>query len=1548
MIRLYLVELACDSLSLGIDSSLFTNQYGCDSLVITQTLLGLTDSVSFNAIDSACVSGGIQTGLGGGLPVGGVYSGPGVTDEGNGETFSFDPTSLAGGTYELTYAYEHFPFQIGQDIEGESANDLSGRTLAMSADGNRMIIGSVFNQDVGNNAGQVRMYEFNGSQWVQMGQDIEGEGIDNQAGASVAMSLDGNRIAIGAVGNGTAGNFAGNARVFQWNGSSWAQVGQNINGEAAGDESGFAVALSSNGNRIAIGSPRHDTNGNSAGRVRIFDWNGSNWLQVGQELDGEAAEDLFGNAVSLSANGNILAVGARENDGAGAESGHVRLFELLANTWTQIGQDIDGEASGDLFGFSVSLSASGNRVAVGARDNNGGGTGSGHLRIFQWSGNAWLQLGQDLDGEVGGDQFGHSVSLSGDGSRVAAGAPGNSSGRGHVRVFDWDGSAWTLLGRNIQGENNTDLAGWGVALSSNGSLVGMGSPNNNNSSGNAAGQVQVFSLDTICVTEATDLVVIPPPDTTFLTTFTCDSTEIGVVTQRLTSQFGCDSTVITTTLLGDPVEVRLTIMDSLCISEGIQTGLSGGQPQGGLYAGLGVTDDGNGMTFSFDPAVAGIGPQEISYTYRPNTSILWTQLGLDMDGESEEDNSGISVSISGDGQRLAIGANQNDGSGDSTGHVRVYEWNGSVWNQLGNDIDGEANGDNSGISVSLSSDGSRLAIGAHLNGGNGPESGHVRVYEWNGAAWIQLGADIDGEAAGDQSGWSLSLSADGNRLAVGANLNDGNGSFSGHVRVYQWDGSSWTPLGGDIDGEMANDQSGWSVAFSSDGNRLAIGAIFNGGSGTESGHVRVFEWNGTVWTQLGMDIEGETANDFSGYSVSLTANGYRLAVGAITNGGNGSESGQVRVYQWNGTAWTQLGSDIDGEAAGDRSGWSVTLSSDGSRLAIGAPQNGGNGAISGQVRVYEWNGSSWIQIGPDIEGEAAGDFSGRSVSFSSDGSRLAIGAPSNNGNGNNSGHVRVFELNGFCPSTSIDTILVLPNDTTHIAATTCDPSLVGVLDSTFINQFGCDSTVITTTILNPGPTIICPSDLTINCVSQVDTSFTGTPLVIGDCGPVDLHFSDTVIPGPCPDDFTIIREWIANDSTGLIDTCSQLITVIDTTAPQIVSSIPQDMFLNCTSDIPPPMDLTAEDNCGGQITVSPRQALTFGDCLNDLTLVRTWTFADTCGNVTSYSQTITVLDTLAPVITSELPQDLTLECASDIPPPMDLTAEDNCGAQITVSPRQELTFGDCLNDLTLVRTWTFADTCGNTTSYSQTITVLDTLAPVLTDLPSDIVVCEGEPVQFSLPSAIDNCDGTVRVFCIRSDGLALSDPYPLGETLITCSAADTCGNTASSSFSVTVNPNAFAGQDTSLVVCDTITVDLSLLVSEAGGSFEDPGATGGLSGDSFTTDGLATGIYTLDYIVPGENGCKSDTAQIKLEVIECVPECVVENLALGKPTETPCDYGNSYSGLGVDGVLQGSTPWTSNPDIVHICQEHEDDWWQVDLGDGDLAETFEDIRDLPL
>jgi hypothetical protein len=276
--------------------------------------------------------------------------------------------------------------------------------------------------------------------------------------------------------------------------------------------------------------------------------------------------------------------------------------------------------------------------------------------------------------------------------------------------------------------------------------------------------------------------------------------------------------------------------------------------------------------------------------------------------------------------------------------------------QRGADINGEAAGDLSGVAVSLSSDGSVVAIGARANDGAASNAGHVRVYEWNGSSWAQRGSDIDGLAAGDLSGFSVSLRGDGSLVAIGAiNYDKPGQNNAGRVQIHAWDGTSWI-LGGSIDGEAAGDNFGYSVSLASDSTKLvvAVGAIYNDGAGVDAGHVRVFEWDGSTWAQRGSDHDGELTGDHLGRSVSLSAEGQYVAIGAPWNDGSFSKAGHVRVFGWNGTSWIQRGPDLDGEAADDNSGFAVSLSADASTVAVGSPDNDGAGALAGHVRVYRW------------------------------------------------------------------------------------------------------------------------------------------------------------------------------------------------------------------------------------------------------------------------------------------------------------------------------------------------------------------------------------------------------------------------------------------------------------------------------------------------------------------------------------------------------------------------------------------------------------------
>ncbi len=388
-------------------------------------------------------------------------------------------------------------------------------------------------------------------------------------------------------------------------------------------------------------------------------------------------------------------------------------------------------------------------------------------------------------------------------------------------------------------------------------------------------------------------------------------------------------------------------------------------------------------------------------------SQSWSQLGSDIDGEAGGDRSGCAVSLSGDGRVLTIGAYANEDNGFEAGQVRVYSWNGSAWVQKGGDIDGEAAGDQFGYSVNLSDDGNIFAAGGIRNDGSASNAGHVRVYEWNGSAWAQKGADLNGEATGDNFGYSVSLSGDGTTLAVGAPLNAGGGTGAGHVRIFKWNGSSWQQSGSDLNGEAAGDNFGTSVSLNSDGSNLAVGAPYNAAGGFSAGHVRVYSFNGSSWTQIGADIDGDATFQTFGKSVSLI-DGNTLAVGAPEINGTVSNNGRVRIYSFVSSSWSQKGSDLLGESANDRFGVSVSMSDDGNTLAVGASRNSGNGTWSGHVRLFDCDGSGCIQHGGDLNGEAANDESGKSVSLSGNGSVLAVGAELNDGTAIGAGHVRLY------------------------------------------------------------------------------------------------------------------------------------------------------------------------------------------------------------------------------------------------------------------------------------------------------------------------------------------------------------------------------------------------------------------------------------------------------------------------------------------------------------------------------------------------------------
>ena len=258
--------------------------------------------------------------------------------------------------------------------------------------------------------------------------------------------------------------------------------------------------------------------------------------------------------------------------------------------------------------------------------------------------------------------------------------------------------------------------------------------------------------------------------------------------------------------------------------------------------------------------------------------------------------------------------------------------------------------------------------------GGGVDRGYVKVFRLQDAGrgnhWVPIGGTIFGENPGDFFGWSLAMSASGTRIAAGAvgSTGGGVGEFSGHVRIFDFDDDqdAWIQVGSSISGLAAFDSFGSSVAMSSVGDVLAVGAIGHSNSeqGVDVGQVRVFHYAGndttSTWEPLGQTLVGQNAFDSFGYSVSLSEDGKVLAVGGPRNDEFSESSGHIQVFELtsDGTAagWIHRGSNIGGSYdSPDLFGWSVGLSSNGSRVVGGGPFATFDGRINdaGAVRIYD-------------------------------------------------------------------------------------------------------------------------------------------------------------------------------------------------------------------------------------------------------------------------------------------------------------------------------------------------------------------------------------------------------------------------------------------------------------------------------------------------------------------------------------------------------------------------------------------------------------------
>ena len=299
-----------------------------------------------------------------------------------------------------------------------------------------------------------------------------------------------------------------------------------------------------------------------------------------------------------------------------------------------------------------------------------------------------------------------------------------------------------------------------------------------------------------------------------------------------------------------------------------------------------------------------------------------------------------------------------------------------------------------------------------------------------------------------------------------------------------------------------------------------------------------------------------------------------------------------------------------------------------------------------------------------------------------------------------------------------------------------------------------------------------PADETVSC-SAIPA--VGTPTATDNCD-ADLTITfngETRSGGSCANSYTLQRKWTIADDCGNTATAIQTLTVIDTTAP-FFTMVPDDITVSC-EDIPTVGDPEALDNCASAVSISYTGDLRIdGACPDTYKLLRSWSAQDSCGNIATTIQTITVRDQTPPVFIS-VPADETVSCDA-VPAPAAPTATDNCAANVSIVYNGETrTDGNCPNSYTLSRSWTASDNCGNTSIVTQILTVQDVTPPSFTFIPPGITVeCDAIPSD-GLPIANDNCSSDVNIAYmgeVRTDGSC-----PGNYTLLrTWEASDECGN----------------------------------------------------------------------------------------------------------------------------------------------------------------------------
>ena len=378
--------------------------------------------------------------------------------------------------------------------------------------------------------------------------------------------------------------------------------------------------------------------------------------------------------------------------------------------------------------------------------------------------------------------------------------------------------------------------------------------------------------------------------------------------------------------------------------------------------------------------------------------LSWSQHSkLVASDPAENDQFGWSVAISGDGLTAVVGANLDDSPAVNAGSAYIYINSGGTWSEQAKLVaSDQAAVDWFGYSVAISDDGNTVIVGSRYSNNPAAETGSAYVFTRSGTTWAQQAELVASDAAGnDQFGFSVAISDDGNTAIVGAIYGDSPTVQCGTAYIFTRSGITWSQIA-ELYPTVAvgSDFFGWSVDISGDGLTAIIGSTLHDSINADSGAAYIFIDTGGTWSQQAKLVPTiSTAYGSFGNSVAISEDGNTAIVGAFEYDSPLDLAGSAYVFTRSGTTWTQQAELVaSDQEAYDRFGTSVSISGDGNTAVVTCPLDDVHANATGSAYIFTRSGITWSEQAKLVASDQAIDRFGSSVAISSDGSTAIVGA----------------------------------------------------------------------------------------------------------------------------------------------------------------------------------------------------------------------------------------------------------------------------------------------------------------------------------------------------------------------------------------------------------------------------------------------------------------------------------------------------------------------------------------------------------------------------